>query len=88
MNILCVGGPREGRVVSDLGVEYRFPINQILLEMDVGDGLVVQVSNYRYIKKQFHYNKKVADVYLWEHSDPKDGMELIMGALSNLGGTK
>jgi hypothetical protein len=88
MNLLCVGGPRGGRVVSDFGVEYRFPIDQILLEMDVGDGLVVNVSNYRYIKRQFHYNRRVADVYLWEHSDPKEGMELIMDALSNLGETK
>ena len=88
MNLLCGGGPRSGRVVSDLGVECRFPIDQILSELEVGDGLVVKVSNYRYIKKQFYYNRKVADVYLWEHSDPKEGMELIMDTLSNLGETK
>jgi hypothetical protein len=88
MNLLCVGGPRGGRVVSDLGVECRFPIDQILLGMDVGDGLVVKISNYRYIKRQFHYNGRVADVYLWEHSNPNVGMELIMDALGNLGETK
>jgi len=85
MRILCVGGPRGGRVVSDLGVECRFPIDRILSELEAGDGLVVNVSNYRYIKRQFHYNRRVADVYLWEHSDPKEGMELIMDTLNNLG---
>jgi hypothetical protein len=88
MRILCVGGPRGGQVVSDNGVEYRFPIDQILLEMNVGDGHVVAVSSYRYIKKQFHYNGRVADVYFWEYAESNIGMELIMEALSNLGGTK
>ena len=88
MNLLCVGGPRGGRVVSDFGVEYKFHADQALSELEAGDGLVVMVSSYRYIKRQFHYNRRVADVYLWEHSDPKEGMELIMDTLNNLGETK
>jgi len=85
MNLLCVGGPRSGRVVSDNGPVYKFHADQILSELETDDGLVVNVSNYRYIKRQFHYNRRVADVYLWEHSDPKEGMELIMDTLNNLG---
>ena len=85
MRILCVGGPRSGRVVSDNGPVYKFHADQILSELETDDGLVVNVSNYRYIKRQFHYNRRVADVYLWEHSDPKEGMELIMDTLNNLG---
>jgi hypothetical protein len=85
MNLLCVGGPRSGRIVSDNGPVYKFHADQVLSELKAGDGLVVMVSSYRYIKKQFHYNKRVADVYFWEHSDSNIGMELIMDALSNLG---
>jgi hypothetical protein len=85
MRILCVGGPRGGRVVSDNGPVCKFRADQILSELETDDGLVVNVSNYRYIKRQFHYNRRVADIYLWEHSDPKEGMELIMDTLNNLG---
>ena len=88
MNLLCVGGPRSGRVVSDNGPVYKFHADQILSELETDDGHVVAVSSYRYIKKQFHYNRRVADVYFWEHADSNVGMELIMDALSNLGGTK
>jgi|GEM_PF-4489614 len=88
MNLLCVGGPKGGRVVSDNGPVYKFHTDQVLSELEAGDGLVVMVSSYRYIKKQFHYNGRVADVYFWEHADSNVGMELIMDALSNLGETK
>jgi hypothetical protein len=88
MNLLCVGGPRGGRIVSDNGPVYKFHADQVLSELEAGDGLVVMVSSYRYVKQRFHYNRQDADVYFWEHSNPKEGMELIMDALSNLGETK
>jgi hypothetical protein len=88
MRILCVGGPRSGRVVLDNGPVYKFHADQVLSELETDDGHVVAVSSYRYIKKQFHYNGRVADVYFWEYSNSNIGMELIMDALSNLGETK
>jgi len=88
MKLLCVGGPRSGRVVFDNGPVYKFHADQILSELETDDGHVVAVSSYRYIKKQFHYNRKIADVYFWEYADSNVGMELIMEALSNLGETK
>ena len=88
MKLLCVGGPRGGRVVSDNGPVYKFHADQILSELETDDGHVVAVSSYRYIKKQFHYNRRVADVYFWEYADSNVGMELIMDALGNLGETK
>jgi hypothetical protein len=84
MKLLCVGGPRSGRIVSDSGVEYRFHADQILSELETDDGHVVAVSSYRYIKKQFHYNRRVADVYFWEYADSNVGMELIMDAINHL----
>jgi len=65
---------------------YKFHSEQLLSELETDDGYVVEVSSYRYIKKQFRYNKMVADVYFWEYADPS--MELILDALSNLGETK
>jgi hypothetical protein len=88
MRILCVGGPRSGRVVSYNGPVYKFHADQILSELETDDGHVVAVSSYRYIKKQFHYNGRVADVYFWEYAESNIGMELIVEALSNLGETK
>ena len=88
MNLLCVGGPRSGRVVLDNGPVYKFNADQALSELDAGDGLVVLVSSHRYVKQRFHYNRQDADVYFWEYANPNIGMELIMDALSNLGETK
>lgn len=84
MRILCIGGPRAGRVVNDNGPVYKFPADQILSELETDDGHVVAVSSYRYIKKQFQYNGRVADVYLWEYADSNVGMELIMDAINHL----
>ena len=84
MRILCVGGPRSGRVVSDNGPVYKFHTDQILTELETDDGHVVAVSSYRYIKKQFHYNGRIANVYFWEYAESNIGMELIVDAINHL----
>jgi hypothetical protein len=58
MNLLCVGGPRSGRIVSDNGPVYKFHADQILSELETDDGHVAAVSSYRYIKKTISLQQK------------------------------
>lgn len=87
-NLLCVGGPRDGQVVTTQHgeqhlISYKQPLMPISYAMDGGvSSDVVNVERVVYRRERFFYPRVGADLHIWV-PEKQDIGETVWLLLSN-----